>query len=75
MAADEEKIKILLSEIITELDNETLEYFTSLLLSDSSITSSLDNLQENFQPFLDSYGIENSDIICEKLYNKLNEGI
>ena len=75
MAADEEKIKILLSEIITELDNGTLESFTSLLLSDSSIRSSLIQLKENFQPFLDSYGIENSDIICEKLYNKLNEGI
>jgi len=67
---EEEKIKELISEFFIDLDNETIEYFASLL-SDSNITSSLLQLQESFQPFIESYNIDNADIICEKIYMKL----
>jgi hypothetical protein len=71
---EEDKITSLISEFFPELDTETIAYFASLL-SDRSIATSLVSLTETLQPFIESYGIDNADIICEKIYNKLDSTI
>jgi ATP-binding cassette subfamily F protein 3 len=70
-----QKVRSVLSGLLSDIDESTLDYFESMIVESGAIDR--DGLKENMAPFFESYGfatdLANAESICDQLCDKLKD--
>lgn len=72
---DEDAIKMILTENLPGIDQDTIEYFYSLI-NETDVINNESIIKETLVPFIESYGIadseENAGLICSQIFKCLS---
>jgi len=73
--ASEEAIKLILTELLPGIDQDTIEYFYSLI-NETDVINNETVIKETLVPFIESYGIADSEagaeLICSQIFKRLS---
>ena len=68
---DEELVRKTISDVLPEIDTDSFDYLYTIISDGNETIESEADFTESILPFIESYGLDNCETLCTKLYHNL----